>query len=510
MTDDDTRKGGVEGIERIPLSRGTKPDPVATEQEFEPVKVYLKEMANKPLLTKEGEVKIAKRIEEGRKKLMRAVFLLYFTVKKLITLGELVKNAEAPIQDLVQGGVYLSNDAAEAERKRFYDITIEIKKLFNRIQKPLKKQPPSKGKSAKATGNQLEKTRDMLIQKVGELNMREDVITIFCDETKKAMKKVLELDKKMEQAREKLKAANINPVRMNIVPKKIKSPDTIRLCEDYIRWKNEAKSISDTLNTPVKDTAKALHLLMEEEEKLNRHKGELIEANLRLVVSIAKRHMGKGLSLPDLIQEGNIGLMRAVDKFEYFRGYKFSTYATWWIRQAITRSLADQARTIRIPVHMVETINRILKATRELVQDLGTEPTAEQIADRLKIPAEKVKKIQKISKEPISLETPVGEEDDSELGDFIEDKSTVSPLEAAIGDDLKVQVEKALDTLSPKEKRILRWRFGIGDDTPHTLEEIGNEFEVTRERIRQIEVKALRKLKHPSRSKWLKSFLKKY
>jgi len=262
----------------------------------------------------------------------------------------------------------------------------------------------------------------------------------------------------------------------------------------------EAKMTSEDL----KESVKHLDLA---DDKMKRGKAELVEANLRLVVSIAKKYTNRGLQFLDLIQEGNIGLMKAVDKFEYRRGYKFSTYATWWIRQAITRAIADQARTIRIPVHMIETINKLIRTSRHLVQKLGREPTPEEIAERMDLPLDKVRKILKIAREPISLETPIGEEEDSHLGDFIEDKKAVSPLDAAIRYDLQRQISTALETLTPREEKVLRKRFGIGESTDHTLEEVGQDFEVTRERIRQIEAKALRKLRHPSRSKKLRSFV---
>ncbi len=331
---------------------------------------------------------------------------------------------------------------------------------------------------------------------------------IFTTEIKNTLEQALSLIDKLEEAQKKLKTFGIHANRIKNPPRK-KPKQAITLATEYLEWRSRLEELEESLGIPSGEMRDVYQTIVVEEEGLSEAKQELTESNLRLVISIAKRHMGKGLSLPDLIQEGNIGLMRAVDKFEYPRGYKFSTYATWWIRQAITRAIADQARTIRIPVHMVETINRIVRISRELLQETGQEATPEEIANRVKLPVNKVKAIQRISREPVSLETPVGEEEDSSLGDFIEDKNTASPLDDAIQDDLKHQVERVLMTLNPKEQEILRRRFGIGDDNPHTLEEIGHEFDVTRERIRQIEVKALRKLKHPSRSKWLKSFLRK-
>jgi RNA polymerase primary sigma factor len=305
----------------------------------------------------------------------------------------------------------------------------------------------------------------------------------------------------------------MDTIRSGVLPRKIKNravADEIKkLAAEYAICRDTIKEVEDIFGISYEEMKKALYILIEEEREIDAAKNKLTEANLRLVISIAKRYIGKGLGFSDLIQEGNIGLMRAVDKFEYRRGYKFSTYATWWIRQSITRALADQSRTIRIPVHMVESINRMTKTIRELVQEKGKEPSPEETAEKMKLPAEKVRGMLKISKEPISLETPVGEEDDSHLSDFIEDKTTLSPLDIAILEDMKKNIDKVLASLTPKEQSIIRKRFGIGDELPHTLEDVGLEFEVTRERIRQIEVKAIRKLRHPSRSRWLRAFIEK-
>jgi len=476
------------------------------EGEKDPVRIYLKEMSSVPLLTREGEIEIAKRIEEGRGKVHSVIFRLPFVLKKLIILGKMFKRGEAPIDEVMQNNEEATEDEIRHERMRFFDITKEIERLDKKRRSwlvKLKEMPhrvigsgKNKASSRKSVSDprilisQLEENRREILERVLELRLKDEVIDAFADELQKAIAEVDVLQKKIIALSKKTRSPR---------------PDAEKE-RRLLRKKIEQKEIS--IGMKASDMKKAFNDLLHGDKEVNEARKAMIEANLRLVISIAKRYLGRGLSFSDLIQEGNSGLMRAVDKFEYQRGYKFSTYATWWIRQAITRALADQSRTIRIPVHMVETINKITKVARELVQELGREPTPFEISERLKMPVEKVHGILKISKEPISLETPVGEED-SHLMDFIEDRAMLSPLDSAIQDDMKKKIDQILCSLPSKEEKIIRKRFGIGIDSPHTLEEVGLEFDVTRERIRQIEVKAIRKLKHPSRSKWLKEFIEK-
>jgi RNA polymerase primary sigma factor len=475
------------------------------EGEKDPIRIYLKEMSSVPLLTREGEVEIARKMERGREMLHRVIFSLPFVLKKLVALGQMSLRGEVPLAEIVQNGDEETDEDLQPSTRRFSEITEEISGLCTKREAYLMKlretspscrpqryaQNTVSRKGAKGLGPLialLEENRKQIYEKAHDLRLREDVITAFSEEFKKAVADIEDMKKMI---------ANLN--RKSADPKSGIATE-LRL----VRKKIEEKEI--LFGVKYDEMKEASRVLAQGEREELEARRAMIEANLRLVISIAKRYLGRGLSFSDLIQEGNAGLMKAVDKFEYRRGYKFSTYATWWVRQAITRALADQSRTIRIPVHMVETINKITKTTREFVQASGREPTSLEIAEKLNIPAEKVDIVLKISKEPVSLEAPVGEED-SHVRDFIEDKAMLSPLDFAIRDDMKKKIDKILCSLPPKEEKIIRRRFGIGEDVPRTLEEVGMEFDVTRERIRQIEVKAIRKLKHPSRSRWLREFI---
>jgi len=467
------------------------------DSDLEPVKAYLKEMSNKPLLTKQGEVEIAQLIESSRKRLAALIFSIPMAMEQLSDLAHSLCEGKALAHETI-------NTTSENAELNVADTCKHFAKGVKKAETTYRR---LSSLGAKGTPRH-EKAKAELGERIFELKMKEDVFFSISDSVKNEIQHLIEDHRNIEQIGNTLKGMGIAVGRMKkTVSRSATTPEARELCQILMVLRKAQDERILRLGIEPGEAEGILASLNDEDMALMDAKSKLTEANLRLVISIARRHMNKGLSLLDLIQEGNIGLMRAVDKFEYQKGFKFSTYATWWIRQSITRALADQSRTIRIPVHMVETINRIIRTMREITQEGGKESTPEQVSVRLGIPVEKIKSILKISREPISLETPVGEDEDSQLGDFIEDKDTLSPLDKAVNDDLRGQIEAALNTLSRKEEKILRWRFGIGLDAPHTLEEIGQEFDVTRERIRQIEVKALRKLKHPSRSRFLRSFL---
>ncbi len=489
----------------------------------DPVKMYLKEMGSISLLTREGEVEIAKRIEAGELEALSAFLKCRIGIEYIINLGKGLKRGEVKLKDVINDleddEVPVSN--AGERRESIIRLIEEIETHYEescklKLEVQNKKLPAAKKKKLQA---RLQNKHKKIVELINSFKLEKRQLDHMVERLYETVSAIEEAEKQIAECMLMAGGKPISYIKRCVrqIPKtagesqkvtalKLPKEELLDMQARIESSQNTVEEIKAKTNMTPRELKDTLQKVQDCLKKSKEAKSELIEANLRLVVSIAKKYTNRGLQFLDLIQEGNIGLMKAVDKFEYQRGYKFSTYATWWIRQAITRAIADQARTIRIPVHMIETINKLIRTSRYLVQEHGREPTPEEIAEKMEFPLEKVRKVLKIAKEPISLETPIGEEEDSHLGDFIEDKKIMSPSDAVANHNLGEQTRKVLTTLTPREEKVLRMRFGIGEKSDHTLEEVGRDFNVTRERIRQIEAKALRKLRHPSRAKKLKGF----